>query len=97
MTRAISDAVAGEGILINTVCPGMTNTQRARDIYEPQAKKEGRDVEDILSKLGSSLPAGRICEPEEVGPVVAFLSSEKCSYVFGSSIYMDGGARRSTP
>ena len=97
MPRAISDAVAGEGILINTVCPGMTNTQRARDIYEPQAKKEGRDVEDILSKLGSSLPAGRICEPEEVGPVVAFLSSEKCSYVFGSSIYMDGGARRSTP
>ena len=97
MTRAISDAVAGEGILINTVCPGMTNTQRARDIYEPRAKKEGRDVEDILSEIGSCLPAGRICEPEEVGPVVAFLSSEKCSYVFGSSIYMDGGARRSTP
>ena len=54
-------------------------------------------MEDILSELGSSLPAGRICEPEEVGPVVAFLASEKCSYVFGSSIYMDGGARRSTP
>ena len=97
MTRAISDAIAGEGILINTVCPGMTNTQRARDIYEPRAKNEERDVEEILSELGSSLPAGRICEPEEVGSVVAFLASEKCSYVFGSSIYMDGGARRSTP
>ena len=97
MTRAISDAVAREGILVNTVCPGMTNTQRARDIYEPRAKNEGRDVEEILSELGSSLPAGRICEPEEVGSVVAFLASEKCSYVFGSSVYMDGGARRSTP
>ncbi len=97
MTRAISDAIAGEGILINTVCPGMTNTQRARDIYESRAKNEGRDVEEILSEIGSSLPAGRICEPEEVGSVVAFLASEKCSYVFGSSIYMDGGARRSTP
>jgi len=97
MTRAISDAVAGEGILVNTVCPGMTNTQRARDIYQHRAKSEGRNVEDILLEIGSSLPAKRICEPEEVGTVVTFLASEKCSYVSGSSIYMDGGARRSTP
>lgn len=43
------------------------------------------------------LPAGRIAEPEEIGNVVTFLTSEACSYMFGSALYMDGGKRRATP
>ncbi len=97
ITRALSDAVAGDGILVNVINPGMTNTQRARDLLQAQADKEGRDVEDILKERGASLPSGRICEPEEVARVVCFFSSEACSFVFGSSVYMDGGARRATP
>ena len=54
-------------------------------------------MEDLLKEMGGKLPAGRIAEPEEIAHVVAFLASEPCSYMFGSSIYMDGGERRSTP
>ena len=97
MTRALSDAVSGYGILVNTICPGLTNTQRARDLHRERAAHEGRDVEEILRELGRILPAGRIAEPEEIANMVAFLASEPCSYLFGSSIYMDGGERRSTP
>ena len=97
MTRALSDAVSGDGILVNTICPGITNTQRARDIQQARAVEEGRDVEGILKALGNGLPAGRIAEPEEIADVAAFLASDVCSYMFGSSIYMDGGDRRSTP
>lgn len=97
MTRALSDAVSKDGILVNTICPGITNTQRARNMQQARAEKEGRDVKEILQELGSRLPAGRIAEPEEIANVVAFLASESCSYMFGSSIYMDGGGRRSTP
>jgi NAD(P)-dependent dehydrogenase (short-subunit alcohol dehydrogenase family) len=96
-TRALSDAVSGEGILVNVVNPGMTNTERARDIHQARADKEGRDVEDLLKDLGSKLPAGRIAEPDEVARVACFFASEACSYVFGSSVYMDGGQRRATP
>ncbi|MDP6041187.1 MAG: SDR family oxidoreductase [Candidatus Latescibacteria bacterium] len=97
MTRALSDAVSGDGILVNTVCPGLTNTPRARTQQGARAEREGRDVEEVLKELGSELPAGRMAEPEEIANVATFLASEACSYIFGSSIYMDGGVRRSTP
>ena len=97
MTRALSDAVSGDGILVNAVCPGLTNTSRARTQQQARAEREGRDVEAVLNDLGATVPAGRMAEPEEIANVVAFLASEPCSYVFGSSIYMDGGGRRSTP
>lgn len=96
-TRALSDAVSGDGILVNVINPGMTNTQRARDIQQANADKAGVSVEDLLIDLGSKLPAGRLAEPEEVARVACFFASDACSYVFGSSVYMDGGQRRSTP
>jgi 3-oxoacyl-[acyl-carrier protein] reductase len=96
-TRALSDAVSGDGILVNIVHPGMTNTSRVRTINQDRADKEGKDVEELLKELGSKLPAGRIAEPEEIARVACFFSSDACSYVFGSSIYMDGGHRRATP
>ena len=96
ITRALSDAVAEDGILVNTVCPGLTNTDRARTQQRTRAEREGRDVEDLLKALGRELPAGRIAEPEEIANVVTFLASEACSYMFGSSLYMDGGKRRAT-
>ena len=97
MTRALSDAVSIDGILVNTICPGLTNTIRARAQQNARAVFENRDVEELLQELELELPAGRMAEPEEIANVVAFLASETCSYMFGSSIYMDGGARRGTP
>ena len=97
MTRALSDAVSRDGIQVNTICPGITNTQRARDLQLERAEQEGRDVEELLQDISGKLPAGRPAEPEEIATMVAFLASEPCSYLFGSSIYMDGGERRGTP
>ena len=96
-TRALSDAVSGDGILVNAICPGMTNTRRARDLQQEEADRQGRDVEDLLREAGERLPAGRIAEPEEIAAVATFLASEPCSYVFGTAVYMDGGERRGTP
>ena len=97
MTRALSDALAKDGILVNSICPGLTNTNRARTQQRAKAKKEGKNVEDLLLQLAGRLPAGRMAEPEEIANAAVFLASSACSYVFGSSIYMDGGQRRGTP
>lgn len=96
-TRALSDAVSGEGILVNAICPGTTNTGRTHDRLQARADKEGKSVDDILKEEGGKVPAGRVAEPEEIARVACFLCSEVNSYMFGSSIYMDGGSRRGTP
>lgn len=97
MTRALSDAVSGDGILVNTICPGLTRTRRARDLQRERAAEEGRSVDEVLAAIGRGLPAGRLAEPEEIADMVVFLASEPCSYLFGSSLYMDGGDRRGIP
>ena len=96
-TRALSDAVSGEGILVNAICPGTTNTQRTRDRLQARADKEGKSIDDLLKEEGRKAPAGRVAEPDEIARVACFLCSEANSYMFGSSIYLDGGSRRGTP
>ena len=78
VTRALSDAVSADGILVNVINPGMTNTQRARDNLQARADKQGLNVEDMLKDLGSKLPAGRIAEPDEIARVACFFASEAC-------------------
>jgi NAD(P)-dependent dehydrogenase (short-subunit alcohol dehydrogenase family) len=97
LTRALSDALSGDGVLVNVICPGVTDTDRARDLQAAAASARGIDVETAIREAGARLPAGRIAHPEEIARVATFLASEACSYVFASAVYMDGGARRATP
>ena len=102
MTRALSDVGVKHGILVNTICPGLTNTPRTREHRRVAAERAGKavdegEIEAEIARAARALPAGRMCEPEEVARVTCFLASEACSYVQASAIYMDGGARRATP
>ena len=102
MTRALSDVGSRDGILFNAICPGLTNTPRTREHRRVAAQQAGRPIDEAeieaeIARVARSLPAGRMCEPEEVARVACFLASEACSYVQASAIYMDGGARRATP
>src|SRR5512146_1180227 len=85
MTRAFQDVGAPHGILVNTICPGLTDTPRTREHRRVAAERAGRvadeaEVEAAIAKAAQSLPAGRMCEPEEVARVTCFLASEACSY-----------------
>jgi NAD(P)-dependent dehydrogenase (short-subunit alcohol dehydrogenase family) len=102
LTRALQDVGAKDGILVNTICPGLTNTPRTREHRRVAAERGGLSIDEAameaeIARAGRALPAGRMCEPEEVARVTCFLASEACSYVQASAIYMDGGARRATP
>lgn len=82
LTRAVAKEVAASGITVNAVCPGLIDTQMARDTT---TKKE-------LETFLDSVPIKRLGLPEEIGDLVLFLCSEKASYITGASIDINGGA-----
>ena len=90
-SKTLAREVGGDGITANIVLPGRIATDRIRFLDEQKAKREGREVEDVSKESTASIPAGRYGEPREYGDTVAFLASERASYINGSVIRVDGG------
>ncbi len=93
--KSLSDEVGRDNILVNNVAPGYLLTGRMMHIFETRSQETGADVEDLLQAHSATIPVGRLGRPEELGDLVAFLSSEKNSYTTGSTILVDGGVVRS--
>lgn len=91
LAKTLANQIAGDGITINNVMPGYTLTDRVQQLAEARAAESGKTPEEIVAGLGQPVPLGRVGQPEEFGAVVAFLASEKASYVNGVSIPVDGG------
>ena len=90
-SKTLAREVAGDGVTVNVVLPGRIATKRITFLDEQRAKREGRPVEEIAVESAASIPAGRYGTPEEYADVVAFLASQRASYVTGSILRVDGG------
>ncbi len=91
LTKTMSNELAKEGILINSVCPGYTLTDRVAQVNEANALRKGITVEEEMKTLTDRIPLGRLGKPEELANVVVFLASERASFVTGAAIQVDGG------
>ncbi len=92
LTKAMSKDYAADGILVNTVCVGVLKSGQTDRIFQAQkAANASLTLDDFYGGIGSMVPLGRIGESEEVGDVIAFLASERASYVTGAAINIDGG------
>lgn len=89
--RSLANEVAADGITVNNVMPGYTGTDRLRELAEQVAAARGIDPAEALSVWEAGIPVGRIAEPREFAALVAFLASERASYITGTSIPVDGG------
>jgi len=90
-SKTLAREVARDGITANIILPGRIATDRIRYLDEQKAKREQRSVEAVSAESTGSIPVGRYGRPEEYGDAVAFLASEKASYITGSVIRVDGG------
>jgi NAD(P)-dependent dehydrogenase (short-subunit alcohol dehydrogenase family) len=89
LTRSIALDFADAGVRANTVCPGSVDTPMLRwaaDLFR------GEDsVETTIERWGATHPLGRVASPAEVAEVIAFLASDRSSFVTGAEYRVDGG------
>jgi 3-oxoacyl-[acyl-carrier protein] reductase len=96
LTKTLADQVARDGITVNAVLPGHFLTDRQTHLAELRAQEQGITPEEYLRKSEQLIPMGRYGKPSELADVVAFLCSERASYVTGASLQIDGGLYRGT-
>lgn len=95
MAKLLADEVGSDQITVNNVCPGMILTDRIRSSGIKKELDAGMTEEEALQKKAKTIPLRRIGKPEELAALIAFLASEKASYITGDTIQVDGGVMRS--
>jgi len=90
-SKALAREVAGEGITVNLVSPGILATDRLRELASHLATRSGRSVDEELTAMGDAVPVGRIGDPGELAAAVAFLASVPAAYITGVALRVDGG------
>jgi 3-oxoacyl-[acyl-carrier protein] reductase len=95
LSRLFADRYAGSGVLVNAICPGPVESEMWMEpgglLDQSQEMSGDSSREEALATAGSKRPVGRLAKPAEIAAAIAFLCSERASYVAGAAWSVDGG------
>jgi len=91
-----SRQVAGSGVTINNLLPGIHDTDRAEALDRGVSEKEGISMEEARANRCATIPTGRYGTADEFGAACAFLCSQHAGFIVGQNILLDGGAVNAT-
>lgn len=89
--KTLAGELGPDGITVNNVLPGFTDTDRLGDIISSRAIAQGKTEEQIASTMKAGVPARRFAQPEETARAIAFLASPDAAYINGINLPVDGG------
>jgi 3-oxoacyl-[acyl-carrier protein] reductase len=93
--KTLSTEVAADGVTVNNVAPGWTLTEHQAEVAEMRGRNAGKSKDEMIETWAAQIPAGRLADPPEIAAAVAFLASERASYITGVTLQVDGGWVRS--
>jgi 3-oxoacyl-[acyl-carrier protein] reductase len=96
LTKTMANQLGPDKITVNAILTGHILTDRQYAIADLRVKERGISYEQYFAQAAAEIPLRRLGDPREVGEVVAFLASERASYVSGVSLQIDGGLIRAT-
>ncbi len=91
LTRSLALEIATQGITVNAVCPGFTDTDIVADSVQRIVDKTGRSTAEAMAEFTRHNPQGRLVRPEEVAELVAWLCGDGAAAVHGQSLSVSGG------
>ena len=96
LTKTLANQLGPDNITVNAVLMGHILTDRQAHLADVRVQERGITHEQYFAQQAAEIPLRRLGEPHEVGEVVAFLASERASYLTGVSLQVDGGLIRGT-
>jgi 3-oxoacyl-[acyl-carrier protein] reductase len=92
LAKTLSRELGPDNITVNNVCPGLTLTDRMRELYGAQAAASGTSFDDVLADQAQRIPLRRLASANDVAALVVFLASEQARHITGTTIQVDGGS-----
>lgn len=94
LTKTLSQEYGNSGVTFNTVCPGGIFTSRIEQVLRRRANDSRKGIEELYARYVADIPMKRFGNPDEVSAAIAFLASERASFINGVSLSVDGGLTR---